>query len=76
MKRTCLVIRIAGVSGIKPVGLIGRDGVIPIAADQDIAGPLVMNNACAPNRENGWPLTYGRPTLSLASGGVLDGGTR
>jgi len=50
-------------------------GIIPIAADQDVAGPLVMNNACAPNRENGWRLTYGLPTLSLASGGVLDGGT-
>jgi amidase len=30
-----------GVVGIKPtVGLISRDGIIPIAADQDTAGPL------------------------------------
>jgi amidase len=30
-----------GVVGIKPtVGLVSRDGIIPIAADQDTAGPL------------------------------------
>jgi len=69
--------RTDGVPGIKPtVGLIGRDRITPIAADQDTAGPHVMNNACAPNRANGWRLPYGLPTLSLGSGGVLDGGTR
>ena len=27
--------------GVKPtVGLVSRDGIIPITADQDIAGPL------------------------------------
>jgi amidase len=30
-----------GVVGIKPtVGLVSRDGIVPISADQDIAGPL------------------------------------
>jgi amidase len=33
-----------GLVGIKPtVGLISRDGIVPIAADQDTAGPLARN---------------------------------
>ncbi len=33
-----------GLVGIKPtVGLVSRDGIIPIAADQDTAGPLARN---------------------------------
>lgn len=37
-----------GVVGIKPtVGLVSRDGIIPISFTQDIAGPIARNVECA-----------------------------